>query len=498
MQFVVSNRRAGKFTEIEKRVSRDAVNLAANLALGNVITRNDVSPDDPLARRTLVMEGSETEMRAYNDQTPDDVIVEPVIRHQTMNTILGVFGAAKVNAANSSFPTGTEIDQTVNVRGDSRPLEGATVYLILRDFFGRTFPIQTTTDINGDASFAHDQFLEPVLFIADPWGDFWSNRMAVSPTRHTVIRCRRIARSKRIDWWHRQTGLDTFDQKAGEGIKIGVLDTGFGPHIHLNGEDVGAFIEGEFSPKDGADIGQHGSHVCGTIAGNPGTLLRRTGIAPGASLYSARVFPHDKGASNADIANAIEFLSRTKECDLLNLSLGAPIGSEIVQDAMQDALERGTLCVCAAANDFTHVYFPAAFPQAIAVSACGKIDGSPPESISARKEPLDPTLFGRDQLFFANFSCFGPEVDSIAPGVGIIAPVPAAHGLQIPYKAMDGTSMATPVACGTLARALSKNAAYRAMDRNIHKAEMARAVLHQLCNSIGLDRDFEGRGVPKD
>ena len=119
----------------------------------------------------------------------------------------------------------------------------------------------------------------------------------------------------------------------------------------------------------------------------------------------------------------------------------------------------------------------------------------PPEAVSARNEPEDPALFGIDQLYFANFSCFGAEIDAIAPGVGVIAPVPERHGFDTPYAALDGTSMASPIATGTLARALAKRDDYKSMARDIHRANMARAVLTDLCATIGLASDYEGDGM---
>ena len=112
--------------------------------------------------------------------------------------------------------------------------------------------------------------------------------------------------------------------------------------------------------------------------------------------------------------------------------------------------------------------------------------------------PQEPSKIGLDGFFLARFSNFGPEIDAISPGVGIIATVPERNGFDAPYSALDGTSMATPVACGALARMLAKSTAYMVLPRNIHRTNLARHILNQICVTVGLDPDFQGHGMPRD
>jgi subtilisin family serine protease len=167
-----------------------------------------------------------------------------------------------------------------------------------------------------------------------------------------------------LAWWHRALGVSDPDPTRGSGIKVGVIDTGVGPHGCLSHvTSVGSFIDLVFNGGGGADVESHGSHVCGTIGARPENDLDFMGIAPGVDLFSARVFPPGRGANQADIADALDSLSKDHQVDLINLSLGAPSPSNIERDAIRDALERGTLCVCAAANSAGPVEFPAAFPE---------------------------------------------------------------------------------------------------------------------------------------
>lgn len=497
MKFVIANRRAGKFRETEKRASRTAVKSLLNTMTSGPHTPvlQDREPDDKEARRTIIMEGNEVDYQTAKREAPDDVIVEPLIEHHHGNTVFRNFQTEDVVSPIGSFPTGSGNQIKFTVRGRGKGLANATVMLFVRELTGRVRRLDRVTDSSGNVNYDLSSFFQPIFVIVSPYADFWSVQ---SPfTGNAIFDCSPLPSNQRLDWWHRETGFQSFDKTAGAGIRVGVIDTGFGPHPDLSGTDEGAFIDNTFDPDAGADVDIHGSHVCGTIAGNPGKALRIAGVAPGVTLFSVRVFPADAGATNVDIANAVDFLSRDRQCDLINMSIGAPTGSDLIRDAIQDAEERGTLCICAAANSSGPVEFPAAFPEAVAISALGKIGTVPPGSVSADSLPGDQDLFGRDQHYFANFSCFGAEIEAIAPGVGIVSTVPERNGWKTPYAALDGTSMATPIVTGTLARALAQGTSYKSLPRDLTRAQTARSVLSQICRTIGLPVVNQGNGLPK-
>ncbi len=496
MKFVMSNRRAGKFREQDKIASREALSTALAMPMGATHILTDLSPTDDLARRSVIMEGTEGEMQTLAASSNEDVIVEPLIMHDRVDGASSLFAGVNVPLVDLSHTAGVGNLFEIEVRGGGRCLSFASVVLFLRAVTGEVVRVQSETDVNGLAVFDVVSSLQPLACIVSPYEGFWARQAAVTGPKTTVV-CDRLPGNRRIDWWHRAVGVHSFATDAGDGITVGVIDTGFGPHPHLVGTDHGAFINNQHDPADGADVDVHGSHVAGSIGGRPGGQLVHAGVAPGVDLHSARVFPLGAGAANIDIANAIDHLSRAG-ADLINMSLGAPVKSELVQDAVQDA-ERGTLCLCAAANDGgPPVNFPAALPETVAISAAGKIGTAPPTSVSGNQMPQEPPKIGLDGFFLARFSNFGPEIDAISPGVGIIATVPERNGFDAPYSALDGTSMATPVACGALARMLAKSTAYMVLPRNIHRTNLARHILNQICVTVGLDPDFQGHGMPRD
>jgi subtilisin len=276
-----------------------------------------------------------------------------------------------------------------------------------------------------------------------------------------------------------------------------VIDTGVGPHpalAHVTG--VGAFLDGKayLTAAKARDVQSHGTHVCGTIGARPTAAGQYAGVAPGVDLYCARVFEATGGASQADTANAIDHLAKVVGVHLINLSLGGD-SSAIEQDAIRRARDLGTLCVCAAGNEGGAVSFPAGYPETIAVAALGLNGWGPPGSIAADAAPTDPAAFGAENLYLADFSNFGPRIETAAPGVGIIAPVPARHGLTAPFASMNGTSMASPAACGRLASLLAANAKYMASPADATRVDRARTILTKNCRDVELDAEYQGHGV---
>ncbi len=394
--------------------------------------------------------------------------------------------------------TGLTEPFALHVMGGGRPLPHVSIKLYARWSDGLA-EYSGVTDAGGRCTLSLALGHEPFTALIDPAGGFWP--MVVRG--HAIaagIECPALPNDGPLGWWHGVLGLDVHDPDLGKGIRVGVIDTGAGPHPCLSHlMSIGAFLGGNaYPPGSGSDVAAHGTHVCGTIGARSVVTGTYAGIAPGCDLLVARAFSGPaSGASNADIANAIDALSRDHGVDLINLSLGADTPSLIVQSAIQDAADRGTLCICAAGNNGGAVQYPAAFPEAVGVAALGLAGWGPPGSLSASRLPLDAALFGRENLFSASFSSHGPGVDCSAPGVGILATVPDRHGTTPLFGAMDGTSMASPVVCAALAALLSRDASYKALPRNSERTDAARQMLMGALRSIGLPSEHEGRGMPR-
>jgi subtilisin len=279
----------------------------------------------------------------------------------------------------------------------------------------------------------------------------------------------------------------TEGQPSGRGVKVGVIDTGAGPHPDLVIAGGGCTVTGD-DPKDFADVDEHGTHVSGIIAarGMPPTGVR--GAAPDAQLYVYRVFGRNtEGASNFAIIKAIE-QAVADGCDVINMSLGGGPADDATEDAISFAHDNGTICFVATGNDGRQpVSFPASFSLSLAVSAMGRKGTFPANTTDA---PNVAAPYGTDKKnFIAAFSNVGPNVDFTAPGVGIISSVPGG------YAPLSGTSMACPMATGVAARLLSAETNILNMPRNASRAEAMVRFLATKVKSLGFGPTFEGTGM---
>lgn len=498
-KFIMANRRAGKFQETEKRASRASLDMAFAERLEESVTvLGDTRPDNDQDRRIIKFEASAEEVANKIKELPPDVIIEPEILHYPLagprfhSTWLPfVAGAQPLDA-------GAGMSLRVHVTGSGNDIAGATLTLYLRGALGRSIKKTLITPASGTVSFDYNAFWSPTALVILPAGNFWSY-VVRGPVDPVAIELPPLPTEGELGWWHRALGISSFDSDLGRPIRVGVIDSGCGPHPYLSHvTDAGAFLDGVEHPNQGADVDSHGTHVCGTIGARPDPGSNNYGgIAPGVDLICARVFPPDRGADQGDISNAIDALSKTHQVDLINMSVGADQGSEIARDAIIDALERGTLCICAAGNSAGPVEYPAAFAETVAVAAIGLEGWGPEGTLTAGRYPQETEKYGNDNFYLSNFSCFGDTIDCCAPGVGIIATVPERHGLTEPSGVMDGTSMASPVVCGALAAILAADQAYLSMPRNVARSEQARAILRARCRDLRLAARYQGRGIPQ-
>lgn len=241
-----------------------------------------------------------------------------------------------------------------------------------------------------------------------------------------------------------QIGADTVQTSGntGNGRKIVVLDTGYNyNHPELSSSYLGGkdFVNNDLDPLD--DNG-HGSHVAGIITAD-GVDSKARGVAPDAGIISGKVLDASGSGFFSDTVAAIYWAvdgpdgtSNTTDdfgADAISLSLGsaAPYTyrgfcDNVMPDmtnAIKYALSRGTMVVVAAGNSGgSGVSIPGCISHSTTIGAVDSLDK------------------------IASFSGKGKAVDVTAPGVGIYS-----TWLGTSYATASGTSMATPVASGTVA-----------------------------------------------
>lgn len=211
----------------------------------------------------------------------------------------------------------------------------------------------------------------------------------------------------------------TWKSTQGEGVKVAVLDTG----ADLDHEDLACnllpginFVNKRASPQD--DQG-HGSHVAGTICACNNDL-GMVGVAPKTKVIPVKVLDKHGAGELKHVTDGI-YWAVDQGVDFITMSLGAPSPVKMVHKAIQYAASKSIVVWCAAGNaGKTHnIFYPAAYPETIGIGAIDK------------------------NMDRANFSCTGPDLDFLAPGVSILSTVPDNW-----YAVLSGTSMANPFAVG--------------------------------------------------
>lgn len=263
---------------------------------------------------------------------------------------------------------------------------------------------------------------------------------------------------------------EAWHYSQGEGIVVAVLDTG----CDLDHEDLvdnllpgKNFINPNLPPED--DNG-HGSHVTGIICAINNDF-GVVGVAPKTKVIPVKVLDKKGSGDLATVASGIRWAA-DQGADFITMSLGSPSPVPLVQEAIRYAASKGCVTFCAAGNagKTRQIFYPAAYPEVIGIGAIGED-------------------FNR-----ARFSCTGPDLDFLAPGVKILSTVPDNW-----YAVLSGTSMANPfatgVACLLLAYKRAKNLAIM-LSTNSDYINVMRSYTTPTKNPDFANKEFfEGFGI---
>lgn len=511
-RFIISHRMAPYRDGRARRSAKGNFSERLLRSLGgamDIVSDNGTERDD--VRRVLVIHADEEELLAKTRDLSPDTIVEREALRWPASLRLAPWGsppAETISTAMNAASTATTSQPafTLTITSAGSPLVNALVELSLIPLSQQPgqpagSSASATTDARGVATLPFDQAQwYPVTAQISPHGRAWSG-MLVHPASGGGIDLDGLPTSGPLGWWHQLAGISVFDPLAGAGIRVGVIDSGVGPHPYLSHVvAAGAFVDGGFQsgPQATADILGHGTHVSGLIAARPpvdGTDF--AGLAPGADVFTARVFAPGRGANQGDIAAAIDAMANAHEVDLINLSLGGD-PSAIEYDAVLSAYSRGSLCICAAGNNFGQpVLAPASYPLSVAVSAVTRPGTYPVSNLANLTRPQSTDRYGSGGLFLPTYSNFGKQVTVTAAGSAVISTIPADEGEPAPYADMSGTSMATPVTTGALVVMLSRDAIYKSLQRTSARAKYARAKLEGAALSIGLAQPYQGDGLSR-
>lgn len=226
------------------------------------------------------------------------------------------------------------------------------------------------------------------------------------------------------DWpWKEVDMPAAWKTSEGEGVKACVLDTGADlQHPDFQGAIAEArdFTGSRVGPDD---IQGHGTW-CASVVGGRKNGKYAVGIAPKCTLYIGKVLG-DNGTGRSEwIAAGIRWAA-DNGCRVVSMSLGAPVESIVIRDAI--------------------TYYYAKVPDGVIICAAGN-DGRTTGEMGwpARDARTVPVASLNRFMRPSDFSSWGPNVAIAAPGEDVIGAAPLPLGMV----AMSGTSMACPWVAG--------------------------------------------------
>ena len=160
----------------------------------------------------------------------------------------------------------------------------------------------------------------------------------------------------------------------GEGVRVGVLDSGVNPVAYLADSLLPGhnYMEGE-DGDDTTDNYGHGTLVAALIAGSGAEGC--VGAAPGAELVPLKI-TDGKAIAVSTVCRAIYGGIDDYDCDVLNLSLGVTSEFQALREAIDYAAEQGVVVVAAVGNNGNRGrMYPAEYESVIGVGAVDE-DGS--------------------------------------------------------------------------------------------------------------------------
>jgi subtilisin family serine protease len=277
----------------------------------------------------------------------------------------------------------------------------------------------------------------------------------------------------------------------GEGVYVAILDTGlvpewpfFFPQAKI-ATDLGKGFTHDIYWDDDAGIvidplredrgfitglaSGHGTHLTSTIVGfNVNNLFLVQGVAPKVTIIPVLVLDawqvdtpfgpiQLSGGTDEMIAAGIRYVSDLQLDGrvIINTSLGGPVPSPLIEDAIDYAIGKGVIVVASAGNNGTNgLGYPGGLSQVISAGAGGWADmfnlgwtANVPERLKS-KDSMGNTF----QYYLEDFSSRPSkdldqktqDLDVSAPGAWILGPYRDAFSNDLGYYYVSGTSMAAP------------------------------------------------------
>lgn len=219
-----------------------------------------------------------------------------------------------------------------------------------------------------------------------------------------------------------------WDASTGTGVTIAILDTG----VDASHPDLASRMVPGWNFYDNnsntSDVHGHGTGVAGAAAATLNNATGVASIAGNARIMPVRIADANAWATWSTVAQGLTWAA-DKGARVANISYNGVAGSSSVRSAAQYMQSKGGVVVVAAGNN-------------------NKDEGISPTTVLIPVSATDSA----DQK--ASFSSWGNFVAMSAPGVDIWTTVRGGS-----YQRWKGTSLASPIAAGTLALIMARNSA---------------------------------------
>ena len=230
-------------------------------------------------------------------------------------------------------------------------------------------------------------------------------------------------------WYPEAVGaFSAWDRSQGGGVTIAILDSGIdASHPDLAGKVVGSVDTTEVHDGNGV----HGTEVAGIAGANTNNGIGLAGMGWNAGLLSVKVLDSEGTGLTSWVINGI-FEAINRGVKVINLSLAGTTYEQPLQDAINNATNRGVLVVAAAGNNDDEgsnvtPKYPAAMNNVLAVAATMQTGG------------------------IAAFSRRGSWVDIAAPGNALLTTQVGGD-----YDVASGTSLSAPLVSGAAALVIAQ------------------------------------------
>ena len=266
-----------------------------------------------------------------------------------------------------------------------------------------------------------------------------------------------------VTWGLKLLGIPEMWKTAkGKDINVAVLDTGVhGEHAALQDRVKKFMVIDRLGRRVTAtppfDADEHGTHVCGTIAGGKTPEGVSIGVAPEANLFVGGVI-----IGGATLRALIEGMSWAVEsgADIISMSLGFDYYEPLFAEVFRILIEQYDVVPVVAVGNENHgnTSSPGNAPNAFSVGAL--------EKLPRGKHEVASFSSGASLVFPGAQPDLVNKPDVVAPGVQVYSCIPLERNARgnFEFTYMNGTSMATPHVAGVAALLMSAKPSASAAD----------------------------------